>query len=206
MVYAKVVNLHRWIFAALALVAVGACGSSLPTYDYSQEPDPRQSEYRLGVADSIDINVWKNPDLSTKATIRPDGTITMPLIGDLEAAGKTPTELKTAIEAKLQAYIKLEGTEITIAVTNVASYRFSVSGEVNAPGIFTSAYYVTVAEVIALAGGFTRFAKQDRLVLTRRDHKTGEVRSIPVDYTLIASGARPDMNLVLLSGDSLHVP
>lgn len=198
-------NLHRWTFIAMMLMAVSACGSALPDYDYSQEPDPRKSEYVLGVSDSLEINVWKNPDLSTRVTIRPDGTITMPLIGDLDAAGKTPSGLKEAIESKLQAYIKLESTAITIAVTNAASYRFTVSGEVNAPGIFTSSYYVTVAEAVALAGGFTRFAKQERLVLMRRDPKTGEVRKIPLDYTQIASGARPDMNLVLMSGDSLYV-
>ena len=189
----------------MAFVVASACGSTLPNYDYSKEPDPREREYVLGVADSIEVNVWKNPDLSARVTIRPDGTITMPLIGDLPAVGKTPTQLKEAIENKVQEYIKLEGTEITIAVTNVSSYRFTVSGEVNGPGIFTSAYYVTVAEAIALAGGFTRFANQEHLNLMRRDPETGQVRSIPIDYTKIASGERPDMNLVMLSGDSLYI-
>lgn len=192
---------------AIAAVLCGACGGApLPDYDYSQEPDPRAREYVLGVADSLDINVWKNPELSTRAIIRPDGTITMPLIGDLHAAGKTPSELKEQIESRLVNYIKLEGTEITIAVTNAASYRFTVSGEVGSPGIFTSAYYVTVAEAIALAGGFSRFASRDRLKLMRRDPRTGEVREIPIDYTRIESGERIDMNLVLMSGDSLYVP
>lgn len=194
------------ILAATALLWSACGGAPLPDYDYSQEPDPRQREYVLGVADSLDINVWKNPELSTRVVIRPDGTITMPLIGDLHAAGNTPSELKGQIESRLANYIKLEGTEITIAVTNAASYRFTVSGEVGSPGIFNSAYYVTVAEAIALAGGFSRFASRDRIKLMRRDPKTGEVREIPIDYTRIESGERMDMNLVLMSGDSLYVP
>ncbi|WP_428261935.1 polysaccharide biosynthesis/export family protein [Haliangium sp.] len=197
----------RCILAVMALVSWSACGGAPPpNYDYSKEPDPRQDEYVFGVADSLDINVWRNPDLSTRVTIRPDGTITMPLIGDLHAAGVTPSQLKKQIEARLAEYIKLEGTEITIAVTNVASYHFMVSGEVGAPNVYTSAYYVTVAEAIALAGGFSRFAKRDRIRLMRRDRETGEVRNIPIDYNLIESGARPEMNLVILSDDSLYVP
>jgi polysaccharide export outer membrane protein len=195
------------ILAVILVLACSACGGApLPNYDYSKEPDPRKREYVLGVADSLDINVWKNSELSTRAIIRPDGTITMPLIGDLHAAGKTPTELKKEIEENLTRYIKLEGTEITIAVTNAASYRFTVSGEVVRPGIFNSAYYVTVAEAIALAGGFTRFANRERISLMRRDLKTGAVRNIPLDYTQIESGKRMDMNLVLMPGDAIYVP
>lgn len=195
------------ILAVILAVAGSACGGApIPDYDYSKEPDPRQREYVLGVSDALDINVWKNSELSTRALIRPDGTITMPLIGDLHAAGKTPTELKREIEDRLTKYIKLEGTEITIAVTNAASYRFTVSGEVSRPGIFTSAYYVTVAEAIALAGGFSRFADRERMTLMRRDPKTGQVRSIPINYKLIESGQRTDMNLVLMPGDSIYVP
>lgn len=195
------------ILAVILVFVCSACGGApIPNYDYSKEPDPRQNEYVLGVSDALDINVWKNSELSTRALIRPDGTITMPLIGDLHAAGKTPTELKREIESRLTEYIKLEGTEITIAVTNAASYRFTVSGEVSRPGIFTSAYYVTVAEAIALAGGFSRFADRERMSLMRRDAKTGKVRSIPINYKLIENGKRMDMNLVLMPGDAIYVP
>lgn len=191
-----------WAF----VLATASCSATIPDYDYSKEPDPRKSEYILGVADGLDINVWKNSELSTRVTIRPDGTITMPLIGDLPAAGRTPTELKRDIKTELSKYIELEGVEITIAVTNVASYHFTVSGEVNQPGIFNANRYMSIAEAIAMAGGLTRFAKQDEVVLMRRDPRTGEIRRIPIAYGLIASGKRPDMNLVLLTGDSLHVP
>jgi polysaccharide export outer membrane protein len=191
---------------AIALVmAASACGPSLPDYDYSKEPNPRRSEFVIGISDDLMITVWKNQQLTTAATVRPDGTITMPLVGDIVAAGKTPTTLRQEIQQRLAEYIKLEGSEITIAITGVNSYRFTVSGEVGQPGIYTAKVYVTVAEAIALAGGFTRFADRDDIVLMRRDDK-GQIRKIPIVYSLIASGEQPQMNLVVLSGDSLFVP
>ncbi len=193
------------VVGLLALALVG-CGVKAPNYDYASEPDPRQSEYVLGIGDVIQINVWENPGLTTEGTIRPDGTITMPLVGDLKAAGETPTSLKMMIKTRLADFVKLEGSEITVAVQNANSYRFTVSGEVVRPGVFTETYYVTVAEACALAGGFTRFAKRNQMKLMRRDPKTGEVRQIPLAYDLLAGGARPDMNIVLLAGDSLFVP
>lgn len=191
--------------AVAGLVALGACGASLPDYDYSKEPNPRRSEFVIGISDDLMITVWKNQQLTTAATVRPDGTITMPLVGDITAAGKTPSQLRQEIQSRLAEYIKLEGSEITIAVTGVNSYRFTVSGEVGQPGIYTAKVYVTVAEAIALAGGFTRFADRDDIVLMRRDAK-GNIRKIPIVYSLIASGEAPQMNLVILSGDSLFVP
>ena len=193
------------VLVIAAAVAASACGPSLPDYDYSKEPNPRRSEFVIGISDELMITVWKNQQLTTAATVRPDGTITMPLVGDLVAAGKTPTQLRQEIQRRLAEFIKLEGSEITIAVTGVNSYRFTVSGEVGQPGIYTAKVYVTVAEAIALAGGFTRFADRDDIVLMRRDEK-GQIRKIPIVYSLIASGEHPQMNVVVLSGDSLFVP
>jgi polysaccharide export outer membrane protein len=194
------------IAAAVAgLLAVGGCGPSLPDYDYAKEPNPRRSEFVIGISDDLMITVWKNQQLTTAATVRPDGTITMPLVGDIVAAGKTPSQLRKEIQSRLAEYIKLEGSEITIAVTGVNSYRFTVSGEVGQPGIYTSKVYVTVAEAIALAGGFTRFADRDEIMLMRRDAR-GNIRKIPIVYSLIAAGEAPQMNLVVLSGDSIFVP
>ena len=192
--------------AAVALVC--ACGPKAPNYDYAKEPDPRKTEYVLGIGDELAINVWENPGLTTDAVIRPDGTITMPLIGDLKATGETPTTLKNLIAARLKDFIKLPsgGSEITVAVRGAHSYRITVAGEVVRPGVISEDYYVTVVQAVALAGGFTRFAKRNEMKLMRRDPKTGQMRNIPLAYDLLASGERPDMNLVLLAGDSLYVP
>jgi polysaccharide export outer membrane protein len=81
-----------------------------------------------------------------------------------------------------------------------------VSGEVSRPGVFTNDQYVTVSDAVALAGGFTRFARRDEMVLMRRDPKSGVTRNIPLSYDLLASGQRPDMNIYILPGDSIYVP
>lgn len=184
-----------------------ACGSSLGNYDYSKEPDPRNRELVLGVGDVVGINVWDQKELNTDATIRPDGTITMPLVGDVKAAGETPSSLKARIKTQVQNFVKLQGgSEITVAVKSWKSYRFTIQGEVVRSGVFTSDQYVTVADALALAGGLTRFAKRNEIALTRRDSKSGELRHIPLDYDALASGKRPDMNIFVLPGDTIWVP
>jgi polysaccharide export outer membrane protein len=190
----------------IAVVLATGCPHRLPAYDYAKEPDPRKKELELGVGDQIAINVWENANLNTEATIRPDGTITMPLVGDLKAAGETPSSLKARIKTQLQNYVKLQGTEITVAVRAWRSYRFTIQGEVTRTGVFTSDQYVTVADALALAGGLTRFAKRNQIQLTRTDRKSGEIRRIPLDYESLASGKRPDMNIYVLSGDTIWVP
>src|SRR5262249_43581526 len=98
--------------AALVLLVglwCAGCAGSAAAYDYSKEPDPRKSEFVIGASDRLSIRVWRNPDLSTDAVVRPDGTITMPLIGDISADGKTPSELKQEITKLLAAYVRDEG-------------------------------------------------------------------------------------------------
>lgn len=194
------------LVCGLAVVAA-ACKPTLPKYNYAGEPDPRTSEWILGVGDQISINVWENAALNTEATIRPDGSITMPLIGDLRAVGETPTSLKAMIKGRLADYVKVSaGTEITVAVRGANSYRFSIVGEVQNPGVQQLGYYVTVVEAIALAGGFTHFAERNRIRILRRDAKTGAMRTIPIAYDFLADGSHPEMNLVIMPGDSVFVP
>ena len=190
----------------VALVLAAGCPSSLPKYDYPKEPDPRNKELVLGVGDVVAINVWENNNLNTEATIRPDGTITMPLIGDLKAAAETPSSLKAQIKRRLGDFVKLQGTEITVAVKSWRSYRFTIQGEVARPGVFSSDQFLTVSDALALAGGLSRFAKRSELTLLRRDVKTGALRRIPLDYEALASGQRPDMNIYVLAGDTIWVP
>jgi polysaccharide export outer membrane protein len=193
----------------LGLIAIllVACGSTLPNYDYAKEPDPRSKELVLGVGDVVGINVWDNGALNTEATIRPDGTITMPLVGDIHAVGSTPSELKTKIKEQLANFVKLAaGNEITVAVKSWRSYKFTVSGEVGRPGVYSSDQYVRVSEAVAMAGGLTRFAKRGEITLIRTEAKTGAVRQIPLDYDALASGKRLDMDIFVLPGDNLFAP
>src|SRR5678815_4766692 len=152
--------------AVVVLVLAAGCPSSFPNVKYPTD-DPRNKELILGVGDVIGINVWENQNLSVEATIRGDGTITMPLVGDLKAAGETPTSLKTRIKTQLQAYVKMQGTEVTVAVKSWKSYRFTIQGEVSKAGVFSSDQFLTVSDALALAGGLTRFAKRNEITLLR---------------------------------------
>lgn len=191
----------------LLLGMLAACPS--PSYDfpYDKEPDPRTRELTLGVADVVSINVWEQKDLNTEQTIRPDGTITMPLIGDLRAGGQTPSQLREQIKKRLGEFIKLTtGTEVTVAVKRWASYKFRIAGEVQKEGVYTAENYIQVADALAIAGGVTRFAKRDDIILIRTDPTTKQQKKIPLGYDLLASGKRPDMNIWVLPGDQIYVP
>lgn len=194
-------RLHHALFLALCL-SVSACGGSIK-YDYSKEYDPRKHEYVIGASDGLVINVWQNQDLSTSAVVRPDGTITMPLVGDLKVAGKTPSQVREEIKVAISAFVK--ETIVTVAVSSVASYRFTVTGSVGQPGSFNSTYYVSVAEALAMAGGPSRFADTSSIEIIRVT-SDGKLRRIPIDYDDISTRKRPEANLMLVAGDTVFVP
>ncbi len=190
----------------LFLVAfVFACGGGGHKYNYKKEFDPRQHEYVIGAADGLSINVWQNADLSTQALVRPDGTITMPLIGDIKVAGRTPTQVRDEITKRISQYVKAEAAIVTVAVSGVQSYRFTVTGQVASPGSFQSQYYVSVADALAMAGGPTRFADTSNIEVIRQGGD-GKMRRIPIDYDDIETRKRPEANLILVAGDTVFVP
>jgi polysaccharide export outer membrane protein len=190
----------------ILLMSLVACATA-PRHDYRKEPDPRLMEYVIGASDQLSIRVWRNPDVSSDVTVRPDGTITLPLLGDVTAAGKTPSEVREVITNQLGNYLKGDGLVVSVAVVAANSYTFAVSGKVERPGIFTSQRYLTVLEAIQLAGGPNRFASPSDTKLFRRVSRTSvKTRTIPIDYPSVLDGSQPDANLVLLPGDQLHVP
>lgn len=189
----------------MLLLITAGCGSP-PTsrYPYAQEPDPRHSEYVIGRSDELLVRVWKNPDLNTDIAVRPDGSITMPLIGDILAAGLTPSQVRQTIEQRMAAFVKEEAV-VTVAVAKVNSYAFNVAGNVTKPGRYSASSYVTVADAIALAGGPTRFASADETTVLRSG-LDGTVRRIPVNYEAIRDGKLLEQNLVVLRDDTIVVP
>jgi polysaccharide export outer membrane protein len=186
------------------MVMASSCASSRG-FEYGKEPDPRSLEYVVGPADQLRINVWRDNELSLELRVRPDGTITLPLVGDIKAAGRTPSQIRDEISTQLTKYVKSETAKVTVAVLAVNSYKFSVAGNVEHPGLFTSPYFVTVLEAMAMAGGPNRFAAPDRSVIVRT-YSPGSTRQIPIDYDTLKNGERPEQNIVVLSGDTIFVP
>lgn len=199
----------RYAIALIVLVLAGCPSKVLAPGQVKGsmwDVNPNARELTLGVGDVLQIDVWSQKDLNTQATVRPDGTLTMPLVGDIKAVGMTPSALKDTIYKGLQAYVKMASpSEVSVAVTQLKSYRFTVQGEVGRPGQFSNDSYVTVSEAIALAGGPTRFAKRNEIQLFRRDAK-GAMQSLTIDYDLVASGKREDLDVWILAGDTLYVP
>jgi polysaccharide export outer membrane protein len=188
------------VFAVLE----AGCASSRG-FEYAKEPDPRSQEYVVGPADQLRINVWRDNELSLELRVRPDGTITLPLLGDIKAAGRTPSQIRDEISTQLAKYVKAETAKVTVGLVQVNSYRFSVAGNVEHPGLFTSPYFVTVIEAMAMAGGPNRFAAPNRAVIVRT-YGPGSTRQIPIDYEALRTGERPEQNIVVLSGDTIYVP
>lgn len=195
------------LVGALTLVLLGqGCASrsasSAALYAEAARNDPRKRPYVIGVADVVRVTVWKDPNLSTDAAVRPDGTITMPLVGELVAVGRTAADLQKDVSTRLSGYMK--DAVVTVAVVEVNSYRFTVAGNVEHPGLYTSRYYVTVSEALALAGGPNRYASTSNVTVVRTNG--GRNLRIPIDYDAIIAGDRPDEDLVVLAGDAIQVP
>jgi polysaccharide export outer membrane protein len=148
------------------------------------------------------INVWKTPDLSVEVTVRPDGTITLPLIGDVTAAGRTPSELRDEIKRKLTISARRQPSRGHRG--NRQQLPLHRGGNVEKSGMFTTKHYVTVTEAVALAGGPNRYADLDKVLILRQS-PTG-ARSIPVNIKEIYSGRHPEMDVVILKEDRIFVP
>jgi polysaccharide export outer membrane protein len=187
------------------LVSAPRCGRPIAgaAHAPSSEPDPRSQPHVIGPSDVLRITVWRDPNLSTQVAVEPGGTIVLPLIGELHAAGRTAAMVQDEVAQRLSAYVK--EAVVTVAVAEVNSYHFTVAGNVEHAGMFTPRYFVTVSEAIALAGGPTRYASTADVVVIRRSDGGG-VRRVPIDYDKILSGARPADDIVILAGDSVLVP
>jgi polysaccharide export outer membrane protein len=193
---------RRLVLLALSFVVPLGCGTrngeASALYADAARNDPRTRPYVIGVSDVVRVTVWRDPNLSTDAAVRPDGTITLPLVGEIVAAGRTVVELQGDIGEHLSAFAK--DAVVTIAVVEVNSYRFTVAGNVERPGMFTPRYYVTVSEAIALAAGPNRYASTGKMVIVRGTSR------IPIDYDAILSGKSPEQDVVVLAGDAVRVP
>lgn len=153
----------------------------------------------VGPSDVLEVFVWKEEELSTTTTVRPDGRISLPLAGEIVAAGKTPRELQAEVESRLREY--LDTPVVTVMVKEVRSPTISVLGEVRRPGRYLIPQGTTVLDAIAMSGGFTEFAHPGDVVVLRTT--SSGTRRIPVDVRrLIKNG---DELFDLRPGDTVHV-
>ena len=159
------------------------------------------SDYVIGADDTLKISVWKEPDLSETLPVRPDGKISMPLLGDVDAAGKTPVDLGNTITERLKKYIA--DPRVTVVVTAMNSQRIFITGEVNKPGAVPLLPHMTMLQALSTAG-FTQFANLKGIYLLRNEN--GRQVKMPFNYKEVVRGNRPEQNIALKPGDTIVVP
>jgi polysaccharide biosynthesis/export protein len=187
-------RVRLWTAVVGGLLLAGCSHKSALKVDNSEQP------YRIGREDVLDIAVWRDGDLSRTLPVRPDGYISMPMTGDVLAAGKTPTELGDEIKERLKPYV--QEPRVTVILREVNSSRVFVTGEVAHPGAYPLRGRVSLIQAIALAGGFTDFANSDGIVVIRNDGQGGQ---IPVRYSDLVS-PKESQELFLRPGDTIVVP
>ncbi|MGA8213716.1 MAG: polysaccharide biosynthesis/export family protein [Candidatus Sulfotelmatobacter sp.] len=163
---------------------------------------PHDNTFVIGNDDVLAINVWKEPDISRSIPVRSDGKISLPLAGEIQAAGLTPLTLEKDIASKLKSYIS--EPEVTVMVQQVNSQKFNILGQVARPGSYVIANSPTVLDALALAGGFRDFAKKKSIYVLRQG-ASGDSR-ISFNYKDVSQGKNMTQNIKLQPGDTIIVP
>jgi len=163
-------------------------------------------EYRIGVGDALEVNVWRNPELSVSVPVRPDGKISMPLVGDIVAAQLTATELSSNIAVSLTEYVR--NPQVTVIVSNPSSSDFQrrvrITGAVNNPQSIPYREGMTVLDLVLLAGGTNEFASPNRTKLYRKIN--GELKVYPVYLNDLINKGKVTTNYPLQPSDIVTVP
>lgn len=157
----------------------------------------------IGNEDVLAISVWKEPDLTKSIPVRSDGKISMPLIGEVQAAGRTPLQLEREIADRLQKYIT--APEVTVIVEKINSKKFNILGEISKPGSYSLSQASTIVDAIALAGGFRDFAKKSGVYILRKGGDGRETK-ISFNYKEFIKGKNPGQNIQIEPNDTIIVP
>lgn len=218
----KSVHTFAWSFAAILLlqmslpgfgqqyndsnaasVSATRAGSAHKAEENALAPPAVAPEYVIGSEDVLSISVWKEPELSHSVPVRPDGKITMPLIGDITASGLTAKQLQDAIEKQLKSYI--DNPQVAVSVQEIKAQQYNLLGEVSRPGAFPLDKPTTVLDAIALGGGFRDFAKTNKIYILRAT-PSGPPERIKFNYKQVIKGQKFQQNIVLQPGDTIVVP
>jgi polysaccharide export outer membrane protein len=194
------------IAGVLLWISIG-CTSGVSKEALDESVKPVSKEFLLGPEDVLEVTVWRNQDLSRTIVVRPDGKISLPLIGDVQASGLNSSQVAAKIAARLTEF--KENPNVSVSLKEVNSYFIYVLGEVLKPGKYPLKSYATVLQGVSMAGGFTPYASKNRMQVirthTNEDGKDTQIR-IPVPYNELISGKGEIENFILKSGDTIVVP
>ena len=193
-----------WAQAHQKNASIETASNAVPAPQPSQTAAKAHDDsYLIGNDDMLAIDVWKEPDVSRTIPVRSDGKISLPLAGEVQAAGNTPLKLEQEIAAKLKSYIA--EPEVTVIVQQANSQKFNILGMVIKPGSYPIANSATVLDAIAIAGGFRDFAKQKAIYVLRQNADGTQAR-LPFNYKDVVKGKNPEQNIRLLPRDTIVVP
>jgi polysaccharide export outer membrane protein len=174
-------------------------GSSDEKFDSA----PADEDYVIGAQDVLAINVWREPELSRSVPVRPDGKISLPLVGDISVSGLTPRLLQARLTKELDSYIRKP--KVTVIVQEVNSRKFYIIGQVEKPGTYSLATHVAILDALAMAGGFRDFAKVQQIYLLRL-MPDGSRKRVFFDYKSAVNGKDTYRDIEIQTGDTLVVP
>ncbi len=160
------------------------------------------AEYVIGPEDVLGIVFWREPEISGDVTVRPDGRVTLPLIGEMRAEGLYPDQLRAEIQKAAAKYVT--DANVAVVIRQINSRKVFVTGKVTTPGTFSLAGPRTVMQVIALAGGLNEYADADNITVLRT--KNGKAQSFKFNYKDVARGRKLEQNILLEPGDTVVVP
>ena len=177
-------------------------GSVTSTQTAAKKAATDDPNYVIGAQDVLDISVWKEPELTRAVPVRPDGKISLPLLNDVVAAGKTPQQLAADITAGLKKFVT--DPQVTVIVSTINSQRVYILGEVNRAGAYPLLPNMTILQALSSAGGFTQFANLKKIYLLRVEN--GKQEKHPFNYKDVLAGKASDQNILVKAGDTIVVP
>jgi polysaccharide export outer membrane protein len=195
-------NLKISVFLLLCSISTAAVFAQTAPNTPVLEPPKTEAHYIIAPNDVLQIFVYKEPNLSGKVTVLPDGRISFPLVQDMQAAGLNPAQLKAKIEEALKEYIDVP--TVTVQVESIQSYRVYVEGKVAKSGMISSEKPITVLQAISIAGGFAEFADPAEMVIIRGGGEDSKL--FRFNYPEVIKGKNFSQNMLLRPGDVVVVP
>lgn len=199
----------QWMYLLVILCGM-AVAQDAPSPAQPSAPKPasdvtagvRPDSYIIGAEDVVSIYVWKEPDMSKMVPVRPDGMISLPLIGEVKAAGYTPVQLQGVLADAMKKYVS--DPQVTVVVEKISSLSFNIVGEIGRPGYYPLTRRMTVLDAVAMAGGFKDFAKVKKVYVLRTVN--GKEERLPFNYKEVIKGQNEQQNIELQPRDTIVVP
>ena len=208
----------RLLYFVLLFAVLTGLAQAQDTSSSSQPPAPKPApvdnpspaptsvppdSYIIGAEDVLSIYVWKEPDMSKTIPVRPDGMISLPLVGEIKAAGHTPVQLQDVLASAMKKYVS--DPQVTVVVEKISSLSFNIVGEIARPGYYPLTRRMTVLDAVAMAGGFKDFAKTKKVYVLRIS-ANGTQQRLPFNYKDVIAGKNEQQNIELLPRDTIVVP